>query len=165
MDAGIDLRARTVPSMSKWNSAEWADLRSGKTCPICLQGNPRDVVLELGASYLTSTAAAPLRGYCCIVLKRHAVELHELALSEAALFLKDVQRVGRALQEVTRAIKLNYEIHGNTVPHLHMHLYPRHAGDAFEGRPIDARAIGASPYANDEFSVFVTALRARLADG
>jgi diadenosine tetraphosphate (Ap4A) HIT family hydrolase len=22
-------------------------------------------------------------------------------------------------------VKLNYEIHGNTIPHLHMHLYPR----------------------------------------
>lgn len=34
---------------------------------------------------------------------------------------------------------MNYEIHGNTVPHLHLHLFPRFDGDPFVGRPIDAR--------------------------
>lgn len=34
---------------------------------------------------------------------------------------------------------MNYEIHGNTIPHLHMHLFPRFDGDPFEGRPIDGR--------------------------
>ena len=31
---------------------------------------------------------------------------------------------------------MNYEIHGNSIPHLHLHLYPRFPGDPFEGRPI-----------------------------
>ena len=31
---------------------------------------------------------------------------------------------------------MNYEIHGNSIPHLHLHLYPRFSGDPFEGRPI-----------------------------
>jgi diadenosine tetraphosphate (Ap4A) HIT family hydrolase len=35
---------------------------------------------------------------------------------------------------------MNYEIHGNTVPHLHMHLYPRYSGDPYEGGSIDNRA-------------------------
>jgi len=38
--------------------------------------------------------------------------------------MKDVQTSARALKHVTRAVKINYEIHGNTVPHLHMHLFP-----------------------------------------
>jgi diadenosine tetraphosphate (Ap4A) HIT family hydrolase len=36
---------------------------------------------------------------------------------------------------------MNYEIHGNTIPHLHMHLYPRYSGDPFEGEPIDPRRV------------------------
>lgn len=35
--------------------------------------------------------------------------------------------------------KLNYEIHGNTIPHLHLHLFPRRLGDRFEGVPINGR--------------------------
>jgi diadenosine tetraphosphate (Ap4A) HIT family hydrolase len=38
-------------------------------------------------------------------------------------------------------MKINYEIHGNTVPHLHVHIFPRHEGDPFVGGPIDPRRI------------------------
>jgi hypothetical protein len=40
-----------------------------------------------------------------------------------------------------RRRKMNYEIHGNTIPHLHMHLFPRFDGDPFEGGPIDAAHV------------------------
>ncbi|HEY1919062.1 MAG TPA: hypothetical protein VGH27_26110 [Streptosporangiaceae bacterium] len=36
--------------------------------------------------------------------------------------------------------KMNYEIHGNTIPHLHMHLFPRMAGDVYAGYPNHCRA-------------------------
>jgi diadenosine tetraphosphate (Ap4A) HIT family hydrolase len=32
---------------------------------------------------------------------------------------------------------MHYEIHGNTLPVLHMHLIPRRVDDPFVGRPID----------------------------
>jgi diadenosine tetraphosphate (Ap4A) HIT family hydrolase len=150
--------------MSKWNSAEWAALCSGVACPICCRGKPDGIVLELAASYLTSSANAPIRGYCCAVLKRHAVELHELPDEEAVALMRDVRRVGRALQEITKAVKLNYEIHGNTIPHLHVHLYPRHRGDPFEGRSIDPGLIKASPYKGSEFDDFLAELRESLRD-
>jgi diadenosine tetraphosphate (Ap4A) HIT family hydrolase len=37
---------------------------------------------------------------------------------------------------------MNYEIHGNSIRHLHMHLFPRHDGDPFEGQPIDGSRGG-----------------------
>jgi hypothetical protein len=40
----------------------------------------------------------------------------------------------------TGSPKLNYEIHGNTIPHLHLHLLPRYPGDPYEGSPIDPRS-------------------------
>ena len=151
--------------MSRWNSDEWAALCSGAACPICRAGRPAGVVLELTATYLTASADAPMRGYCCVVLKRHAVELHDLPDDEAISFLRDIQRTCRAIQEIAKPVKLNYEIHGNTIPHLHVHVFPRYRGDPFEGRPIDPALIKASPYAHGEFDDFVDELRRRMERG
>ena len=35
----------------------------------------------------------------------------------------------QVLAALFQPVKMNYEIHGNTIPHLHMHLYPRMASD------------------------------------
>jgi len=69
------------------------------------------------------------------------------------------------LQETTGAVKLNYEIHGNEIPHLHVHLFPRYRGDPFEGGPIDSKLVGESPYEQGEFADFVGKLQAGLRGG
>lgn len=127
--------------MSKWNSSEWTALCRGDTCPICRERKPQYIIRELTASYLTSSSHAPLRGYCCSVLKRHAVELYELETEEANGLIRDIQQVAQAVQEITGAVKLNYEIHGNTIPHQHVHFFPRYKGDPFEGSPINPSLI------------------------
>jgi diadenosine tetraphosphate (Ap4A) HIT family hydrolase len=106
-------------------------------CPICREGVPLDVIGELPALWITATQATPLPGYLCLVAKRHVREPFELPEAERAQFWTDVDRVARAIGEQLRPSKINYEIHGNTLDHLHLHLYPRSAGDRFEGRPID----------------------------
>jgi diadenosine tetraphosphate (Ap4A) HIT family hydrolase len=119
--------------MSKWtNPEEWEQLRREESCPVCLRGRPNDVIAELEASYLIADEDAPIKGYCFLLLKRHAVELYELSTQEANDFMHDVQRTSRALHEITGAVKLNYEIHGNTIPHLHPHLFPRYVGDSLK---------------------------------
>lgn len=35
------------------------------------------------------------------------------------------------------AAKIRYEIHGNTIAHLHLHVFPRYEGDPFTSRSID----------------------------
>jgi len=47
--------------------------------------------------------------------------------------------VAKALSDLLSPVKMNYEIHGNTIPHLHVHLYPRFSDDPFVGGPIDPR--------------------------
>jgi diadenosine tetraphosphate (Ap4A) HIT family hydrolase len=86
--------------------------------------------------------------------------LHDLDAAEGAAFMHDIQNLSAALAAVTQPVKLNYEIHGNTVPHLHMHFFPRYRGDAFEGRPIDPRSVVTPVYAPGEFDSF----RRRLQD-
>lgn len=149
--------------MSKWtNPEEWRRLLSGESCPICRDGKPFHIIAELEASYLTASDGATTKGNCTLFLKRHAVELYELSPPEAAAYMRDVQRASKAIHEVTGAVKMNYEIHGNTIPHLHMHLYPRYVGDPFEGQPINPRIVQSSVYAPGEFVDFVAQVQQRL---
>ena len=139
--------------MSRWNDpAHWAALKNSTACPICIRSRPLDVVGVFEASWLTMQEDAPVRGYACLVSRTHAVELHELDENQAQAFMRDIRRVSRALSAATGAVKLNYEIHGNTIPHLHMHFFPRYLGDRFEGRPIDPRLVVQPVYSRGEFA-------------
>ncbi len=132
--------------MSAWRDPErWAALREPAGCPICRDG-PFDVIAELESSWATMGERSPMRGYACLVFRRHAIELHDLSEAEGAAFMRDAQRLSRAVAVATGAVKLNYEIHGNTIPHLHLHVFPRYAGDPFEGKPIDPRAVIGAVY-------------------
>lgn len=138
--------------MSMWNETDrWAALCSGAACPICTQGEPLDLIATLEASWVTMQEAAPVRGYACLVSQTHAVELHDLPDAVATSFMRDARRVSRALAAVTGAVKLNYEIHGNSLPHLHVHFFPRYRGDRFESQPINPRVVAQPVYAPGEF--------------
>ncbi len=100
---------------------------------------------------------APVRGYACLVSRTHAVELHELPEPTACAFMRDARRGSRALLAVTGAVKLNYEIHGNSLPHLHIHFFPRYRGDRFEGHPVDPRLVVQPVYAEGEFQKILDA--------
>jgi diadenosine tetraphosphate (Ap4A) HIT family hydrolase len=60
---------------------------------------------------------------------RHVGEPTELAEEEAAGYWREVLRVGSALERHYQPVKLNYQILGNAVPHLHTHVVPRFADD------------------------------------
>jgi len=138
--------------MSLWNDADrWRKLCSGEACPICQRREPLDLVAELEASWLTMGEAAPVRGYACLVSQIHAVDLHDLQEGTACAFMRDARKVSKAVASVTGALKLNYEIHGNSIPHLHMHFFPRYRGDAFEGQPINPRIVVQPVYGPGEF--------------
>ena len=122
-----------------------------------------DFIVELDASFLLAGEDAPMKGYCVLLLKRHAVELYELAPKEANAFMRDMQRASKAVHELTAAVKLNYEIHGNTIPHLHLHIFPRYVGDAFENQPINPRIVKTPVYAAGEFVEFAERLRSSVA--
>lgn len=124
--------------MSAWADPErWSALASGERCPICLsieeEGVCRGTVAGLESGYLATQPEQPLRRYCCLVLKRHAVELHDPKDDEGGAFMRDLRRVGRAVQEVTGAVKMNLEIHGKTIPHVHAHFFALRRGP-FRGR-------------------------------
>lgn len=128
---------------SAWHDGErWLALREGSECPICLNARPLDIVAERETSWITAPVAAPLPGYVCVVSKQHAVEPFELSPAAQGAFFRDAMQVARTLSELFNPIKMNYQINGNTLPHLHMHLYPRLPDDPFVGAPIDGSATG-----------------------
>jgi diadenosine tetraphosphate (Ap4A) HIT family hydrolase len=95
------------------------------SCPICDRGEPLGIVAELESTWVTTDAESPVPGYVCLVSKRHVVEPFELPTDELDAFWRESMLVARAAAELLKPSKMNYVIHGNTIPHLHMHLYPR----------------------------------------
>jgi diadenosine tetraphosphate (Ap4A) HIT family hydrolase len=131
------------------------------SCPICARGFPADIVADLSASWLTAGLLAPLPGYACVVAKRHVREPFELPVPDRVAFWNDAMLAAQALARIFQPVKMNYEIHGNTIPHLHMHLYPRMASDF--GRPLPPRdAIERSPIDLARIAQAVTAERGRI---
>jgi diadenosine tetraphosphate (Ap4A) HIT family hydrolase len=75
-------------------------------------------------------------GYCLLVSRRHARELSELADAERRAYLDEMCLLARAVEEAFRPDKLNYELLGNQVPHLHWHLFPRRRSDPDALKPV-----------------------------
>ena len=93
-------------------------------------------IADLGTSraYLNEDQFFP--GWVFVVLTRHAVELYDLEARERAAMIEEVNRVAQALARVHRPVKMNYELLGNQVPHIHWHLVPRLAADPEPHAPI-----------------------------
>ena len=69
------------------------------------------------------------QGYTVLVAKAHATELDQLTDRVRREFLDEMCTVARAIGLEFKPRKLNYELLGNHVPHLHWHIFPRYADD------------------------------------
>ena len=74
-------------------------------------------------------------GYCMLLSRAHATELSQLGVDRTA-FLDEMCLLARGIEECFRPHKLNYELLGNLVPHLHWHIFPRYANDPERLKPI-----------------------------
>jgi diadenosine tetraphosphate (Ap4A) HIT family hydrolase len=75
-------------------------------------------------------------GYCILVCNHHARELSELDDPARRAYLDEMCLLAHAIEQTVRPVKMNYELLGNQVPHLHWHLFPRHPGDPDALRPV-----------------------------
>jgi len=147
---------------------EWEEYKIKENCPICNEESPPEdeiIIAEFRKSWLLASPDVCLKGTCCMGLRSHAVEIYDIPDSELLEFMKEVKLVSKALKEVTNAKKINYEIHGNTIPHLHMHLFPRYVDDPFPDGPIDYQRVEPPVYEGDEFEEFVQELRKKVESG
>lgn len=111
-------------------------------CPFCqkltsLASLPGDeLVAELPHSVVLLGPWQYYLGYCVVVARRHATELSQLDDSERDGYLDDMCRTARAIEACFHPCKLNYELLGNQVPHLHWHLFPRYREDPERLHPV-----------------------------
>ena len=127
-----------------WKADNWDALIRGENCPVCdlirfdkAEDEHGIAVGDLSCSRLFLAKNQYVQGYCVLMCHRHVIEPHELSAEDRAKYFDDLAVVGRGLQEAFNADKLNYNILGNVIPHLHTHLLPRYFTDDAPHRPID----------------------------
>ena len=89
---------------------------------------------------------------------REIIDLDEV---EQAQLMTEINRVARALKDVTKCDKLNIAALGNAVPQLHVHVIARRTSDVAWPRPVWGVA---PPLGHDAAEVqhFISALRRKI---
>jgi diadenosine tetraphosphate (Ap4A) HIT family hydrolase len=113
-----------------------------RECPFCRQlaelddVSAGDMVWQFPQSIVLLGTWQYYLGYCLLIARRHATELSQLADEERRGFLDEMCLAARAIEATFHPLKMNYELLGNQVPHLHWHLFPRYATDPEVVRPV-----------------------------
>lgn len=140
-----------------WKSENWDDLIRGDNCPVCdlinldkAEDAHGIAIADLSFSRLFLAKNQYVQGYCVLMCHRHVIEPYELTADERAKYFDDLALVGQVLEKAFKADKLNYNILGNVIPHLHTHILPRYFTDDAPNRPIDPGLKGHEVYLSKE---------------
>jgi len=104
------------------------------------------------------------RGYTLLFTRDHVTELFHLDPAVRQGIMEEVNRVATALAAVYRPAKMNYELLGNMVPHMHWHLVPRFADDPLWPRPIWAEPHQEKVLTAGEYREEIERIRQALQD-
>ena len=135
---------------------------------MCASGRPDETAFGIrifaGAvsdAYLQRSSIQ--RGYTIVIWRgRHVAEPTELESDEATSYWLEVLRVARALEVHMRPVKVNYNLLGNSIPHLHTHVIPRYAADPRPGSPFPFPETDPPPFDESMLRSDVEALRGLL---
>ena len=107
-------------------------------CPMCSKWNDdTDLrIVEFPHTYVTLNRDQFFPGYCFLFTRAHVTELFHLDQPTRAAIMEEVNSVAAALFAAFQPAKINYELLGNMVPHMHWHLAPRFTDDPLWPRPI-----------------------------
>ncbi len=70
-----------------------------------------------------------VHGYCLLLPDPVVASINDLSKKQRLSYLEDMVILGDALLAVTGALRINYEILGNSEQALHAHLFPRYENE------------------------------------
>ncbi|MFE9785211.1 HIT family protein [Nocardia salmonicida] len=113
------------------------------------QGVNPTVLGRLRTGWAVMAGTQHLPGYCILLYDGDADQLTELPMSQRVAFMRDVVLLGEAVERACRAtdsgfLRINYEILGNTWPHLHGHVHARYQWEPDELRIGPVYGYGAA---------------------
>jgi len=97
-------------------------------------------IAELEFCYVLLNRDQFFPGYTIVFAKEHVIELFHLDKSVRSAVMEEVSMVAAALFNIFQPAKINYELLGNMVPHMHWHVVPRFTDDPLWPRPIWSEA-------------------------
>jgi diadenosine tetraphosphate (Ap4A) HIT family hydrolase len=134
------------------------------TCKVCAGEWPSKdhKIAELGLTVAYLSDDQFFLGWTVLVLKRHATELFDLTREERTQLIEEVTEIARTLAVVFDAVKVNYELLGNKVPHLHWHIIPRPANDPAPLEPVWRVKHQPKRLSSDELQARISSIRTHL---
>ena len=140
-----------------------------ENCAYCAEGALVEKfgikIAELTASKVYLFREQSHRGRVIVASKRHVSELVNLERRERQAFMDDVVRVASALHKLFSPEKVNYGAYGDTCGHLHFHLVPKYAADAFEWGTPFAMDPKRKYLSDAEYADLVATIKAELVVG
>jgi diadenosine tetraphosphate (Ap4A) HIT family hydrolase len=135
---------------------------------MCASGRPEEteygIRIKAGScsdAYLQRNGV--VRGYTIVIWRgRHVAEPTELSPDEAGRYWAEVLDVARALEDQYQPLKINIEMLGNTMPHLHTHIRPRYQDDPAPFGPLP-HGLHDAAFPEGQLRQDAAALRRRLA--
>jgi diadenosine tetraphosphate (Ap4A) HIT family hydrolase len=115
-------------------------------------GSNDKVICRMASGWAVMGDVQFLPGYCLLLPDPVVPSLNDLDAEARAVYLLDMARLGDVVLAVTGALRMNYEILGNSEPELHCHLFPRYATEPDDKRKMPAWFYDwktAVPYAED----------------
>lgn len=103
-------------------------------CRIVAGASPCEEVYQDQATLAFMDIHPANEGHCLVIPKAHFEKLFEMPPAAFAAVASSVVKVARAVEEVLRpgglsVLQANGALAGQTVPHVHVHVLPRRAGD------------------------------------
>ncbi|MBH2032210.1 MAG: hypothetical protein I8H93_17805 [Pseudomonadales bacterium] len=98
-------------------------------------GTNDKVICRMASGWAVMGDVQFLPGYCLLLPDPVVSSLNDDAQARAT-YLLDMARIGDAVLQATDALRMNYEILGNSEPELHCHIFPR-----YDSEPDDKRKM------------------------
>jgi len=106
-------------------------MREPVFCKICDKAWPLEdhYIGNLGLTKAYVFEDQYFAGWTVLVLHDHRTELFQLTRDERRRLMEEISRTGEALTKIFDVRKINSELLGNQVPHMHWHIIPRLKAD------------------------------------